>query len=336
MKISDFSKKVGLNKKTVHYYIEQGLIHPKKSANNYYEFDEHNIKECNLIKVYRKLGVSITNIANTLKHPTFINYFLYLTAYQLKQELYQKQLQLENIKKVLDILPPHTSLECISNLDLTELNEELQYPSIANQYPLDTSYLLCCFLLVPWVSASSNQYRNYLFIQMSSLLYANLKESYNYLEHIIYSVDLEILNKSSQNVCYLMKDINSTNDVEVYYHLLKDKCKKLVNDDDLRNKWLLEYDKLIVPMEVFYNRVEKLLYDEYADDFKKCRNNLKDIFNRFVENEEDMKQMLQVALDKKINFDIGDTFNDLYMILIYDISLYVIEDIEVINKYIIK
>lgn len=334
MKISDFTKKVGLNKKTVHYYIEQGLIHPKKSANNYYEFDEDNIKECNLIKIYRNLGVSIVNIANTIKYPTFINYFLYQTAYQLKQELYQKQLQLENIKKVLDLLPPHTTLEDINSLDLTDLNQELKYPSIANQYPLDNSYLLCCFLLVPWVSATSNQYRNYLFTQMSSLLYANLKDAYNYLEHVVYSVDIEVLNKSSQDICYLMKDIDSTNDIEIYYQLLKAKCVKLLNDDELRNKWLLEYEKLIVPTEVFYNRVAKLLYNEYSDDYRNCRRNLRDIFNRFVEDEEDMKVMLKTKLGTKINFDVREAFNDLYMILIYDISLYVIEDIEVISKYI--
>lgn len=333
MKIAEFSKVVNLNKKTIHYYIECGLIKPKKLKNNYYEFDNTNIKECETVKIYRNLGFSINTIINCQKYPTFINYFLYETANQIKQELYHKQLQLENIRKLIDLLPPNATSNDIENLSLLDLNDELIYPCISNQYPINTSYLLCLFLLVPWVRSNPNHYRKFIFTKISDFLYDNLKEAYNYLEHLIYTVDISDLNKASEDICYLMLEIDNTDNIKKYNDLLYDKCYKLIWDDELKNKWLIEYYKLIKPTESFYNQVSELLFNEFCNDLKNCQNNLKEIFDYFIHNNHELIRLLKNELGDKVDFNIDKLFNDLYMILIFDISFYAIEDNDIIKEY---
>ena len=56
MHIKETSERLGLSKKTLHFYINEGLIHPKKSENNYYEFSEEDIHLLNQIIIFRKAG----------------------------------------------------------------------------------------------------------------------------------------------------------------------------------------------------------------------------------------------------------------------------------------
>lgn len=67
MLINDVESIVGLSKKSIRYYEEHNLIHPKRNNENGYRiYDEEDIKTLKTIKFLRELGVSIKELEELL------------------------------------------------------------------------------------------------------------------------------------------------------------------------------------------------------------------------------------------------------------------------------
>lgn len=63
MKINQVEELVGITKKNIRFYEEQGLLHPKRDPNNgYREYNLEDVALLNKIKLLRKLDVSIEDI----------------------------------------------------------------------------------------------------------------------------------------------------------------------------------------------------------------------------------------------------------------------------------
>ena len=82
----------GLTRKAIEYYEERGLICPKKLENGYRDYSERDIQILNKISLYRKVGLSITEIENVLNYDN------------LSSVLRKKQYELEVQEKRKDIL----------------------------------------------------------------------------------------------------------------------------------------------------------------------------------------------------------------------------------------
>lgn len=67
MKINEVEALVGITKKNIRFYEEQGLLSPKRNAeNSYREYGEEEVQLLRRIKVLRKLGISIEEIRHML------------------------------------------------------------------------------------------------------------------------------------------------------------------------------------------------------------------------------------------------------------------------------
>lgn len=63
MKINEVEQKVGITKKNIRFYEDQGLIHPTRNRNNgYRNYSKEDINELYKIKLLRKLSVPIKEI----------------------------------------------------------------------------------------------------------------------------------------------------------------------------------------------------------------------------------------------------------------------------------
>lgn len=63
MKINEVEQKVGVTKKNIRFYEQQGLLHPKRnSENGYREYDEEDVNCLKKIKLLRKLSMPIEEI----------------------------------------------------------------------------------------------------------------------------------------------------------------------------------------------------------------------------------------------------------------------------------
>lgn len=66
MNIGETAEKSGLPAKTIRYYEDIGLIKPKRSANGYRDFDEHDLHKLAFIGRARALGFAIEDCRSLL------------------------------------------------------------------------------------------------------------------------------------------------------------------------------------------------------------------------------------------------------------------------------
>lgn len=65
MKINEVEAQVGITKKNIRFYEEQGLLSPRRnSENGYRDYSEHEVGVLRQIKLMRKLGVPLEEIRN--------------------------------------------------------------------------------------------------------------------------------------------------------------------------------------------------------------------------------------------------------------------------------
>ena len=66
MKINEIEKLLGLSKANIRYYENEGLINPSRTENGYRNYNEVDIALLKKIIIYRKLGISISEIKAVL------------------------------------------------------------------------------------------------------------------------------------------------------------------------------------------------------------------------------------------------------------------------------
>lgn len=111
MLIKEVAKMCNLTKKAVEYYVEQELICPNILENGYRDFSEKDIEILKKVALYRRLGLSISEIRRILDDPS-----------ELKDILYKKTLELEQEKAQKDILQKICNGESLEKLE-QEIND---------------------------------------------------------------------------------------------------------------------------------------------------------------------------------------------------------------------
>ena len=62
VKINEVEAQVGITKKNIRFYEEQGLLSPPRGANGYREYGEAEVETLRRIRLMRKLGVPLEEI----------------------------------------------------------------------------------------------------------------------------------------------------------------------------------------------------------------------------------------------------------------------------------
>lgn len=106
MFINETAKRCNITKKAVQYYVEQGLVTPEVLENGYKDFSEQDIKSLKQIVLYRKLGLSISEIKRVLENHNAVS-----------GVLYQRALEMEQDKVKLEFLKRLASGEKVENLE---------------------------------------------------------------------------------------------------------------------------------------------------------------------------------------------------------------------------
>lgn len=67
MTVNEIAKELNITKRAMKYYEEQGLIKVAKDSNGYRNYSEQDVEMLRIISVYRKLGISISDIKKLLE-----------------------------------------------------------------------------------------------------------------------------------------------------------------------------------------------------------------------------------------------------------------------------
>lgn len=128
MKRREVEKNTGLTRKAILYYEEKGLINPHKGENNYRNYSQEDLDRLLQISIYRKLGLSISEIKNILTtNEKNLGSILRDRQYKLELE--------ESMKNLLEKLIKSKDFEEISK-ELENLErEETIYERLARIFP---------------------------------------------------------------------------------------------------------------------------------------------------------------------------------------------------------
>ena len=110
MLINEIAKKCKITKKAVQYYTQQGLIVPAVMENGYHNFSEQDAEILKQVVLYRKLGLSISEIKGVLRNHK-----------ELTSILHQRTLEIEREKLKQELLKRIENGEKVENLE-TEIN----------------------------------------------------------------------------------------------------------------------------------------------------------------------------------------------------------------------
>lgn len=111
VKIKFVEELVGITRKNIRFYEEQGLLNPQRAENGYREYEEADVHRLMQIKLLRKLGVSIEDIRRVFDGK--LSLCDCLDRHQ--EELERQKESLTKMQAVSDqLIASHVSLE---NLD---------------------------------------------------------------------------------------------------------------------------------------------------------------------------------------------------------------------------
>ena len=120
MKINEVESLIGITKKNIRFYEDQGLITPARDKNNGYRYyDESNIKTLEQIKLFRKLDVPLEEIRSMQQGSTTV-------ADCMKRHLVTLERKQSNLSHAVDFCNSLKDLDIsLSNLDAHDLLEEM-------------------------------------------------------------------------------------------------------------------------------------------------------------------------------------------------------------------
>ncbi|HEU4198103.1 TPA: MerR family transcriptional regulator, partial [Streptococcus pneumoniae] len=220
---NEIQNKTGLTRKAIEYYEEKGLINPQKTENGYRDYSENDLEVLIQISLFRKLGISVTEIEG------------YLTTgiSALSSVLRRKQHQLdveEKRKEVLELVVKGENQELINEkIKLIEAEESI-YERLERLFPGYFGQMLFA-AYQPFLNESLGKDEEEAF------------EKYvDYLDNL----PLFQLSKDEQN--YIEK-ISSTFDMQILKKVNKDKINAIENVE----KWLKENDNTISQYEEYKN-----------------------------------------------------------------------------------
>ncbi len=152
MTINEIEKLTGLTKKSIRYYEQEGLVHPKREENDYRSYSEADLEVLKRIKLYRYLGFSIAEINDILNGDLDIKELLQKKADDLENQsegLKEKQsLCIDLLKKDIgDISTINQYVEQIDFLESDEIREmkkTLVESAVPNVYAAIAQSLICC------------------------------------------------------------------------------------------------------------------------------------------------------------------------------------------------
>ena len=102
MLINEVAQKCNITKKAVQYYVDKELIVPNVLENGYKDFSEQDTKLLKKIVLYRKLGLSVSDIKETLNYPDKLTCILHQRTLELEREKAKQKLlrRIENGEKI--------------------------------------------------------------------------------------------------------------------------------------------------------------------------------------------------------------------------------------------
>ena len=233
MRRNEIQEKTGLTRKAIEYYEEKGLIKPLKLENGYRDYSDKDLEILNKISLFRKIGLSISEIKECLSSNSSS-----LSSIRRKKE---QKLEIEQKRKeVIELIVKKENQNVIENkIALIEAEESI-YEKLENAFSGYFGQLMF------------SAYQPFLNERLDKEGQAAYKEFVAYLD----SLPPFELSKEEQEY---IEEVSSTYDMKTLKEVNTSKIKAIENS----KQWLEENKEIIAQYQDYKNS------DEYQNSLIK-------------------------------------------------------------------
>ncbi len=254
MKINELSRQSGLPKRTIHFYIKEGLLKPEINPdNNYYEFSKKDVDRLLLIRKLRRADLPVATIRSLLEKPSTANY--YLNLYVRKLHLKQKNISqiIDGLSAVVDDLPIHTDYNTIQHIF-----ENVEFPDTTSFEPDDydkydnslVNYYLWGKFLPP---EDFTDYQEYIWKKIDRITHKNPTREYKELCRFLKQLDPAIIDKLyTEGTDYEQIAACTAESILTVTEEFKKQILDFLEDPDQIRIWKKYYHSFLLPDTVIY------------------------------------------------------------------------------------
>lgn len=101
MKINDIEKLLNISRANIRFYEKEGLISPERNSNGYRNYSDTDIAQLKRIIVFRKIGISISDIKKILNNEVSLNEIMESNINDLEKQISELNGALSLSKKIV-------------------------------------------------------------------------------------------------------------------------------------------------------------------------------------------------------------------------------------------
>lgn len=296
MNMKEIIKSTGMTKKSVYFYIEEGIITPEKSPDNgYYIFSEMDKKLLTAVRVLRQLGVSVQEIHQILEHPSLTPSYLYHRLDEQKKQLKNLLESTQRLNGIVSRIVPRVELDYLldflpqaGQLEIEDEWSRLSLSRLDREARLTSMLVWRFFLEVP-----PTEYRIYLWGKIIEDTDRQIRGNLVYLRWYLRLLDPVVIEEDSAKTYERTNAVAlaSSHELEPYVQEMVEACRQLAEKPLLQEYWKLEYERIILPLLTFTSGPTQHLigeynpkYSTYAENMHRCCQAAREILLHGEEN----------------------------------------------------
>ena len=279
MRLREVSQQTGISKRTIHFYIKEGLLSPSADPQNgYYDFSGEDCRCLCLVRELRNAGLPVSVIRSLLKKPLTAGYYLNIHAMELEREKHRLEQTIKSMTKILDALPIHPNFD-----KLCELVMEAEIPSSADvslssgHFDSRSNLVVNLYLWSPFLPETEfTDYQEFLWLKINRISEKRSDEDYKKIFKFICSLNQASIDATFNAHSQRYSVIASLEESQLQ-HFAEDMIEqilKIPEDPKLVLSWKKTYSCYIGPNTRIYSSDLSLIMAELSPFFDSYRNNI--------------------------------------------------------------
>lgn len=313
MKMKDVCAITNMNKRTIHFYINEKLIQPSiNESNNYYIFSELDCQKLLFIKDLRNTGLSLETIRSIIETPATANYYLNRHMSKLKHEKRHIEQVLSSMKYMLDELPLFPDFSSLYDL-CTKAN--IPHDNYLEEVDANfESYNVVFINQLLWGAflpkAKFSDYQEFLWMKLQKITFENPSEEYKKLASYINQLPSHQIHQLISNQTNRYVYIANLNEEEKE-HCIQEMIRQIqenIADPNCRVVWKELYDSYLHPYTAIHASELSRLVMELSPFYEAYVNNIhyvcQRVYDYLLSNEGSaLLEQLHTSLQDKFDIE---------------------------------
>lgn len=258
MKMKEVCTLTQLNKRTIHFYINEKLIEPDiNPSNNYYEFSESDCQKLIFIKNLRNAGLSLELIQSIMNTPASANYYFNRHMSKLKHEKRYIEQVLSSMKYIMDELPLFPDFSSLYDLcNKANIPSDHLYQEDDSNFESYNVVFINQLLWGAFLPKSKfSDYQEFLWTKLHKITFEDPSEEYKKVANYINQLPSKQIDQmiSNQTTRYMQIANLNKEENEAFIQDMIHRIQQNISDPNCRIIWKELYDSYLQPTTAIHD-----------------------------------------------------------------------------------